>query len=506
MVTSLVFIWRWMSSRKAFHLFGGLFAIIGIGFLFFLIVEKRSKPFDVYQDRYRSLGLNALKFEQYPQAALYFRRVLYTDPDSDQAKFNLSLIADQKGDQKNAITTMARLSQQSSGDLMASASFWLVTKILQSEKKLTQEQRLQVLKLLERVIEKDPQHLQARLLSIQFYSSIQLLDKAIAHAQVIVVKHPRFYLNLAKLSLAKGDRELAVSSARSASAFLKSKLEKEPTNLGYRISLVDALCIQNKIDEAEEILLRGNKITPSELINQQLSALYVLRTSQTDNDINQTISHLKKALDWNPKSIAAYQLLGQLVSASTDSGKKAIEILEQALVEGKTNPALVHTILGTAFLDQKNYESARHHLEMAHKLNPRMPIIINNLALALSSQKVPDLKRASKMIDVALEQAPSNVQIRESRGQIALRMGKWKEALSDFEYVMPVYSQNPQFQGELARLHRSMALAYRNLGNESLAEKHDKMVKQFSGDSQKGMGISQELIPIAVTLKNHPAF
>jgi tetratricopeptide (TPR) repeat protein len=484
LVTSLVFIWRWMSSRKAFHLFGGLFAITGIGFLFFLIVEKRSKPFDVYQDRYMSLGLNALKSEQYPQAALYFRRVLYIDSDSDQAKFNLALIADQKGDQKNAVAMMARLSQKNSGNLMAPASFWLVTKILQSEKKLTQEQRLQVLKLLERVIAKDPQHLQARLLSIQFYSSIQLIDKAIAHAQAIVVKHPRFYLNLAKLSLAKGDRELAVSSARSASAFLKSKLETEPTNLGYRISLVEALRIQNKIDEAEEILLRGNKITPSKLINEQLSALYVLRASRSDNDINQTISQLKKALDWNPKSIAAYQLLGQLVSTSSDSGKEAIEILEQALVEGKTNSALVHTILGTAFLDQKNYESARHHLEMAHKLNPRMPIIINNLALALSSQKDPDLKRASKMIDVALEQAPNNVQIRESRGQIALRMKKWKEALSDFEYVMPVYSQNAQFQGELARLHRSMAIAYRNLGNESLAEKHDKMVKQFSDDSQ----------------------
>lgn len=488
LVTTLVFIWRWMSSRKAFHFFGGLFAVAGIGFLFFLIVEKRSKPIDAYQDRYMSLGIKSLKAKKIPQATLYFRRVLFTEPDSQQAKFNLALIADQKGDEKNAISIMASLSQEPGGEINASASFWLVTKILQSEKEITQQQRLQVLKLLERVLEKDPQHLQARLLSIQFYSSIQLWDKAISHVQAIVGKHPRFYLDLARLYLAQGNRDLAITTAKSASEYWKSKLESEPTNTVIRTSLVEALLIQNKIDQAEEILIRGNKINPSDLINKQLSALHVLRASQTNNDINQTINHLKIALDWNPKSIAAFQLLGQLVNASSQSGKTAIEILEQALVEGKTNPALVHTILGTAFLDQKNYESALSHLEMANKLSPKMPIIINNLALALSSQNNPDLERASQMIDAALKQAPDNVQIRESRGQVLLRMEKWEQALRDFEYVMPVYSQNAQFQGELPRLHRSMATAYRKLGNESLAGKHDKLAAQLAETLKQKQG------------------
>jgi tetratricopeptide (TPR) repeat protein len=144
---------------------------------------------------------------------------------------------------------------------------------------------------------------------------------------------------------------------------------------------------------------------------------------------------------------------------------------------------VIHLILGTSAIGEAEADSAKTHLEQALAQNPKVPATLNNLAWILSRQKEPDLDRAFGLADQAVKLAPSSPELRETRGQILAKQGKWQEALTDLESVLPYYTNSPRLEAELPQLHVAIATSYENLGNAEMAKLH----RDKAGDAGKNV-------------------
>src|SRR5262249_43417847 len=143
---------------------------------------------------------------------------------------------------------------------------------------------------------------------------------------------------------------------------------------------------------------------------------------------------------------------------------------------------------------QKRTEQARVHFERAFDLEPSMLLAANNLAWLLAheepterirvlgavlgsgaarTQSYPEaanLQRALDMIENVVKQAPKQPSFRETRGQILVKLGRWKEAVSDLEFALPLLPNKRP-------IHLSLAKAYQELGLAELAQEHRKLAK-----------------------------
>jgi tetratricopeptide (TPR) repeat protein len=115
--------------------------------------------------------------------------------------------------------------------------------------------------------------------------------------------------------------------------------------------------------------------------------------------------------------------------------------------------------------------SEKIHLEEAYRLDPKMSLVANNLAHVLSQPPTADLTRALNLIDAALDREPSNSNYLETRGQIYRSMGRWKEALLDFEIVL---SKAPNTNG----IHSALAEVYEKLNLPDLAAQHKALAAE----------------------------
>jgi Flp pilus assembly protein TadD len=114
---------------------------------------------------------------------------------------------------------------------------------------------------------------------------------------------------------------------------------------------------------------------------------------------------------------------------------------------------------------------ARLHWERANQLAPDMPAIANNLAWLLSQSAPPDLPRALQLADMAVEKSPREMNFRDTRGHILMKLGRWKEALADLEAALPT-TPNP------AEMHLSLAEVYRHLDAPAMAAEHQRLAKE----------------------------
>lgn len=471
------FLWEWLTSRQFLYLVQGFLAIAGCVVMGYLVLEKIRTPFSSLEDRYLAIGTKAFEKEDYEKAALCFRRVLSYDQNSHRAKYHLAIIAHEAKDEKRAIQIMVDLVNQTN-EMTAPAAYWLVQKRLKQSEDLSIDDRISILKLLERIVKTNPKHLEARLLLVKLFTEKQQWDEAITHMKKVTEGHPEFFLNLSRLYLASGSKERAVDAAKLAAVQCRKNLLKSPSHLPFRISTAESLLIQQEFDKAKAILKEGFQIVPTNEIKSYLSRVFVLESQTKKLDIPNRIALLKQAIFWNQQNAIAYDELGKIISTSEEEGQAALEILEKALAEGIVDSSLIHTILGTAMLSQEKAKDAIEHLEQANASNPNTPLILNNLALALAKAEKPNLDKALKLVDIALKTDPNHVLIRETRGQIVILRQEWDEALKEFEFVLPFFRTQSQLQSELPRIHKSLALIYEKLGNERLSKQHEELAKE----------------------------
>ncbi len=145
------------------------------------------------------------------------------------------------------------------------------------------------------------------------------------------------------------------------------------------------------------------------------------------------------------------------------------EALREQLVQGVAN-TITHVLVGRIYANQKKFDLARKHLEIAKAMEPDSTLAASSLALVLTAIDPPDMKTAQELISEAVARDPGNSELQDIRGQIYFRTGNWSEAIASFEKALKL---NPA----RTRARRKLIEAYREFGMSDMAEAHDAILQ-----------------------------
>ena len=134
----------------------------------------------------------------------------------------------------------------------------------------------------------------------------------------------------------------------------------------------------------------------------------------------------------------------------------------------------MHFVLGTQALLQGDLVSGQDHLELARQRTPEMPMVLNNLACALTQREPPDLERALQLAQAA-KKLSNHPEISDTLGMILARQGKHREAITEFETVLRAFPNR-------STLHAQLADLYEKLGDDDMAERHRRQVPMPAAD------------------------
>ena len=187
---------------------------------------------------------------------------------------------------------------------------------------------------------------------------------------------------------------------------------------------------------------------------------------------------LQDALNHAPGDALALRQLARLFPAA-DGEESTISsaALHNALADGN-GTSVVHLILATYNENQGNLSPAQFHMQQAYRSTPRMPEVVNNLAVTLANLDPPRRSPALDIVTSALRVQPHDARIRNTRGQILADQGHWEQALPDLESALAVMTGNRE-------LHETLSQAYEQLGDTDRARLHRERAGLAAGQLQK---------------------
>jgi len=464
------FILGWVETRPWRLLIAGIPVMAAIACGVALRASMNEASAEVELRRYLRNAGDALKAGDEDGAELRFRRAAAIMPGDSRPKFGLATVAEKKGDLEKAKSLMEPLAA-GRDEIAVQANRWLISKTPLD--KLDTESRQVLMDRMERAVEFEPGNLDYRLNLAEFYSRAGLRDHAIRHLRVLAESQPMYRLSILQMLAGKGDQAAVREEAAAAERFFRSRVESNPGDLDSRLLCSSALVFQRRYKDAIELIEQGAAISDPIVIRKAAAAVMIAWAREIHvekRDPKQVLALTSSALKTDPSNTASLTLLTDLTRDAV-AGDDAVELLKEQLAAGES-PWLIHMILGTRALELGNTAEGVEHLEQAVKLNPAAAVALNNLAWTLATQEPPQLDRAETLASQAVQLAPSNAQIRETRGQIYLKRERWKEALTDLEAVLPLYAREPALARQLPHLHESLAKAYENLGNADMARRH----------------------------------
>ena len=134
---------------------------------------------------------------------------------------------------------------------------------------------------------------------------------------------------------------------------------------------------------------------------------------------------------------------------------------------------------GIAFERSKKWSRAENDFMQALELNPQQPLVLNYLGYSWVDRGVK-LKKAQKMIEVAVKLRPNDGYIIDSLGWVLFRLGEYKEATKQLEHAVVLRPEDPTINDHLGD-------AYWKVGRKSEAK--------FQWNRALSLSPKKELIP-----------
>lgn len=321
----------------------------------------------------------------------------------------------------------------------------------------------------------------------QVCTALKDYPSALRHIADVVDRQPELYVLMAAIHNEMGNFDSRLAALQKAEEVARERLTADPKNVALRLALAQLLKDQTKNEEALKIIVVGlNMDSAHPQLRDAAATLCVARydelvDSEAD-DIAGKLGLLEQSLSFSPSNGPTVARLEQLMTGTTEQSDATDQALRRMLAQGEA-VGTVHLVFGLRALMEDDQGNAAIHLQQSYDAlkgvdqSPQVPALLNNLAW-LTMQKGEDYDRALALANEAVgllsKNDPRAAFIRETRGQIHLRMKEWKQAVSDLEFALP------RFPGNRNGIHRSLAKAYRGLGQELIAEEHDKLADEAS--------------------------
>jgi predicted Zn-dependent protease len=192
-----------------------------------------------------------------------------------------------------------------------------------------------------------------------------------------------------------------------------------------------------------------------------------------DNSPRSLISSLdllRQAMNYDPVNPHLMEAIIQACLRASKSDNQELKVLKEAIVQGLHSDT-AHFILGTIAINEGRDKEAMYHLEISAKSNPNLPGVLNNLAYLIANSDSPDLQRALRLSNAAIQSLPNHPYLRETRGQIHLKLGNYTEAIADLEMGLSAVEIRPS-------IRRGLKEAYTALGQDDIAKRQQELLDQ----------------------------
>ena len=431
-------------------------------------------------------------------AELYLRKASLTVAGTRESRFNQAMLLQSVGKEADAYAVISQLAPEDSPGFVPAHEWrvqWMSIKLNElalKEAPLTEEElgmRKQLAEAIEKhlrlIVQADPEHLKANDRLAVISIARKQLDEAIEHVARIVDRRPDSRITYAQL-LDRTDRAGdARTQAEIAREYHKKSLEdaslSDEDQWQHRVKLSMAHAILGDHRQSAEALVVDGEVSPIPQVKKQLSdALFRWSETIADDDDSKLIRKLEllgQAVQLNPGNAEVLQRLAAIAGKPGEPGTIASRTLKSLLSTGQAHP-VVHFVLGMNATQTGDMETAMTHLELAYQAGPEVPVTLNNLAYVICQQKNADLDRALKLIDQAIELNPGIPDFFDTRGEIMMKMGQWKVAITELEKALKKLPGRP-------RLHLKLATCYDAVGDQELASLHRLRAERHAIEAKK---------------------
>ncbi|MFN3192075.1 MAG: hypothetical protein ACE361_16305 [Aureliella sp.] len=470
---ALQFPLTWLVSRPFVGLVLSVPAVVALGAMFLVLNRGAQIKEDRQASRLRKEFVAAVDAEEIDKARFLGNAIVRLQPDSAPDLFNLAIVEESDG---NADESEFLMSVAAENLKYEQAALWLASRSgdRQAIDAWDDKQKSDYLKWLKVANESNPESVD----TIKALADAQRAsgDLGAAYETLLKLEEPDSSIKLLLLLLEKelGYPEKARKRAIESVQQQMQLLADVPGLVDERILTAKMLVFLEYEERAKNLLLQGLKRRPTgedraKLMRATADAFVILADKEYKADssprgLMKRMENLKTAVSADPASPAVIQAVMQACLDAAKSDEKQIAILREAIVQGVSADA-AHFILGTTALMQGEVEEAKGHLELAAETMPGLPGVLNNLAYAMCQEEDADLDQALQFSEAALRQTPGNAFVLETRGQILVRLERYKEAIPDLEAALE--------NEDLRKLVRpSLAIAYEKIGQPAIAKRH----------------------------------
>ena len=405
-------------------------------------------------------------------------RLLERSPKRIDLRIQKALLHEKRGQLDAAKREMETVVVQSGNPV---AAFWLLKKDFPISEVATwdknQHLRFRQLCSICALKDNDKVFVPSQVLLAEYLVAIGVKEEAISLLESVARDNCELQLVCAALHSQLGNDAESSKWATQAEEGLRRLVSAEPKNIEVRLNLAKALLLIGQHEAVVLTLNEGYKLTKNENLltaGAEAFAAWTIRIEKQEplspESLVQCLSMLARATELAPRNAIVVETLVRTVIQCAENDDPEIVRLRDKLVS-KVEPERAHFIKGTIAVLRGEMTEAEGHLKLAMSDSANIPGVLNNLAVVLYQQENPDLDRALALVNAALKSVPNQPVIRETRGQILLRLKHYKEAIFDLEFALAAKAP-PQ------PIHEALSEAYEALGMLDLAGTHRELAKK----------------------------
>ena len=280
-------------------------------------------------------------------------------------------------------------------------------------------------------------------------SQFPVHDAQGAVAQVYLAMASLIQQDLANQTVDENDREAKISykvALHTEQIFLRFALQLNPNLSEAKIMLSGILAEQKHPEQARQILFPVNPDDPLKTNIQ----LQLARYDALLKHYSRAEKSLEELLKDYPQEISLWQTLGDIYFDQKNY-PKTIQIYSKVIQLKKNKTKydwIMFFIRGVAYEKQKQWLKAEQDLQMALKLAPNEPILLNYLGYSWALRH-KNLQKAQIMLQKAIDIAPDEGAIRDSLGWIMVLNNQTALAIQQLELAAETIPQDPELNYHL---------------------------------------------------------
>jgi tetratricopeptide (TPR) repeat protein len=465
-------IWRWLASRKFAPALGAFpaIALIGVLLAVSLTASRVSSVSLVSQNR--ATMARAVENGQFQLARIAADSVIKLTNANRFEIYNRAVLEQRAGNSSLAIAMMKELAVKGG---VIEAALWLAQRVgdLNELNNWSDSQKTEYLQWIRTACDIEPTKSSPRRMLGDVLRSLGDFQGAYNAMLPIADESVENTFIVAFLEKQLGMLEKARERGEHLERVFKDRLSRNEQNFEIRNQYAGMLFLLDRVDDVIPVLNRGLELSTDATQIQMLragiaDAMVVQAQKRVENDSSpraliESLKLLTNAMNYDASNARLQEAITNACLKAAESDNDELTSLREAVVQG-IHPDTAHFILGTIAINEGKLEEAIQHLEIAAKNNPGLPGLLNNLAHGLSNRESPDLERALRMAEAAVHNVPNHPYLRETRGQIYFKLGRYTEAIADLEIALSAAELRPS-------IRRSLAEAYDKIGQPDIAKR-----------------------------------